>query len=390
MCHLLDLELDGELTDESGEPMPRHVGLGAVQHEQIAAGLVAARREQDALPVQDGVEALTQLHDGATGPVVDVDVVVELDDRVGGGVTGDGVDGRLRGPAGVDPAGQHHEQDGLPQLRPFGQPACALVPHQAESTADRVQPMAIDVTDATFQTDVIERSLTTPVVVDLWATWCGPCETLGPILDKVVGETNGQVELVKVDIDANPGVAQAFRVQSIPMVVAFQDGQPVDAFMGAQGEHEVREFVQRLLPSAAETQLAALIAAGDETSLRIALESDPGNEDAIVALAEMLVARGDVDEALALLGRIPETDRTRLVAAKARVHIAPDDDYDDRLGELLDRVKDDDEARQEFIDILELMGPDDPRTARLAQAADRTTLLTRTTTCPRSRDGRRR
>jgi putative thioredoxin len=223
--------------------------------------------------------------------------------------------------------------------------------------------MAIDVTDATFQTEVIERSLTTPVVVDLWATWCGPCETLGPILDKVVGETNGQVELVKVDIDANPGVAQAFRVQSIPMVVAFQDGQPVDAFMGAQGEHEVREFVQRLLPSAADAQLAALIAAGDETSLRIALESDPGNEDAIVALAEMLVARGDVDEALALLGRIPETDRTRLVAAKARVRIAPDDDYDDRLQGLLDRVKDDEDARQEFIDILELMGPDDPRTA---------------------------
>jgi putative thioredoxin len=223
--------------------------------------------------------------------------------------------------------------------------------------------MAIDVTDATFQTDVVERSLTTPVVVDLWATWCGPCQTLGPILDKVVGETNGQVELVKVDIDANPGVAQAFRVQSIPMVVAFQDGQPVDAFMGAQGEHEVREFVQRLLPSAAETRLAALIAAGDEASLRIALESDPGNEDAIVALAELLVARGDADEALALLERIPETDRTRLVAAKARVHIAPDDDYDDRLGGLLDRVKDDDDARQEFIDILELMGAADPRTA---------------------------
>ena len=223
--------------------------------------------------------------------------------------------------------------------------------------------MAIDVTDATFQTDVIERSLTTPVVVDLWATWCGPCQTLGPILDKVVGETNGQVELVKVDIDANPGVAQAFRVQSIPMVVAFQDGQPVDAFMGAQGEHEVREFVQRLLPSAADTRLAALIAAGDETSLRLALESDPGNEDAIVALAELLVARGDADEALALLERNPESDRTRHVAAKARVHIAPDDDYDDRLGGLIDRVKDDDDARQEFIDLLELMGPEDPRTA---------------------------
>lgn len=221
----------------------------------------------------------------------------------------------------------------------------------------------LDVTDATFQTDVVERSMTTPVVVDLWATWCGPCETLGPIIEKVVDETNGKVILVKVDIDANPAVAQAFRVQSIPMVVAFDQGQPVDAFMGAQGEHEVREFVSKLLPSEEENQLAALIAAGDEASLRLALQADPGNEEAICALAELLVGRGDVDEALALLERIPESDRTRHIAAKARVHIAPDDDYDDKLTALLDRVKSDDDARQQFIDILELMGPDDPRTA---------------------------
>lgn len=224
--------------------------------------------------------------------------------------------------------------------------------------------MAIDVTDATFQTEVIERSLTTPVVVDLWATWCGPCQTLGPILDKVVGETNGQVVLVKVDVDQNPGISQAFRVQSIPMVVAFANGQPVDAFMGAQPEHEVRQFVQRLVPTEAETALAALVRAGDEASLRQALELDPGNEDVIVALAELLVERGDNDEALALLGRIPETDRTRRVAAMARVHLAPDDDYDATLTGLLDRVKTDDAARQQFVDILELMGPADPRTAQ--------------------------
>ena len=124
--------------------------------------------------------------------------------------------------------------------------------------------MAIDVTDATFQAEVIDRSMTTPVVVDLWATWCNPCKTLTPILERVVGETNGQVELVKVDVDANPGISQAFRVQSIPMVVAFKDGQPVDAFMGAQGEHEVREFVSRLVPTEQENQLKSLIAAGDE------------------------------------------------------------------------------------------------------------------------------
>jgi putative thioredoxin len=223
--------------------------------------------------------------------------------------------------------------------------------------------MSIDVTDATFQAEVIDRSMTTPVVVDLWATWCGPCTTLTPLLERVVGETNGQVQLVKVDVDANPGIAQAFRVQSIPMVVAFDGGQPVDAFMGAQGEHEVREFVGKLLPTDEENQFRALIEAGDEASLRLALQADPGNEDAIVALAELLVERGDADEALELLSRIPDTDRTRLVAAKARVHIAPDDDYDAKLTELLDQVKDDDDARQEFVDILELMGPHDPRTA---------------------------
>ena len=223
--------------------------------------------------------------------------------------------------------------------------------------------MAIDVTDATFQTDVIERSATTAVVLDLWAPWCGPCKTLGPILEKVVDETGGKAVLVKVDIDQNPGIAQAFRVQSIPMVVGFKDGQPVDAFMGAQGEREVREFVQRLLPTQEEDTLAGLIEAGDEASLRLALGMDPGNEDAVVALAELLVEAGQPDEALALLARIPESDRTRIVAAKARIGVAPDDDHDATLAELLDRVKTDDEARQQFVDILELMGPHDPRTA---------------------------
>lgn len=223
--------------------------------------------------------------------------------------------------------------------------------------------MAIDVTDATFQTEVIDRSATTAVVLDLWAPWCGPCKTLGPILEKVVDETGGKAVLVKVDIDQNPGIAQAFRVQSIPMVVGFKDGQPVDAFMGAQGEQEVRDFVQRLLPTQEENALHRLIEAGDEASLRQALELDPANEDAIVALADLLVEAGQAEEALALLARIPETDRTRVVAAKARVGTAPDDDHDATLTALLDRVKTDDEARQQFVDILELMGPHDPRTA---------------------------
>lgn len=223
--------------------------------------------------------------------------------------------------------------------------------------------MAIDVTDATFQTEVIDKSAQVPVVVDLWAPWCGPCRTLGPIIEKVIDETDGQVVLVKVNVDENPGISQAFQVQSIPAVYALKDGQPVDGFLGAYPEHEVRRFVEGLLPTEEETQVSKLLAAGDETSLRQALELEPGNEDVIVALGELLVEQGESEEALALLERIPETERTRKVAAAARVGTTPDDDYDRQLTELLDAVKTDDEARQKFVDLLELMGPDDPRTA---------------------------
>ena len=223
--------------------------------------------------------------------------------------------------------------------------------------------MAIDVTDATFQTEVVERSMTSVVIVDLWATWCGPCKTLSPIIEKVVDETNGKAVLAKVDVDQNPAISQAFRVQSIPAVYALKDGQIVDGFMGALPEHEVRQFVERLLPTAEDDMVARMIAMGDEGSLRAALEVDPANEDAIVGLAELLIARGENEEALALVARIPETDRTRRVAAKARLGVV-DDDHDETLAGLLDKVKTDDDARQQYVDILELMGPDDPRTAK--------------------------
>ncbi len=125
----------------------------------------------------------------------------------------------------------------------------------------------------------------------------------------------------------------------------------------------MRAFVDTLLPSEDETTIANMIEAGDEASLRQALELEPGNEDAVVALADLLVESDRPDEALALLERIPESERTRVVAAKARVGVVPDDDHDATLASLLERVKDDDDARQQFVDILELMGPNDPRTA---------------------------
>jgi len=224
--------------------------------------------------------------------------------------------------------------------------------------------VTIDVTDATFPTDVLERSNTTPVVVDLWAEWCGPCKTLGPILEQVIAETEGQVVLAKVDVDANPQTAQAFRVQSIPAVYAVADGKVVDGFVGAQPEEAVREFVAKLLPTREQTEVERLREIGDEASLRAALELEPDDEASIVDLAELLVGDDRGDEALELLARIPETPDTRRVAALARsgAGFASEDDIERRLGELLDEVKEDDAARQEFIDLLEILGPDDPRT----------------------------
>lgn len=224
--------------------------------------------------------------------------------------------------------------------------------------------MSIDVTDATFETEVLERSKSVPVVVDLWAPWCGPCKVLGPILDKVIGATDGKVVLVKVDVDQNPGLSQAFRVQSIPAVFAIKDGAVVNGFQGALPEHEVQRFVDSLLPSAIDQEIEALVARGDEESLLAVLGIDPGHERAVVALANLYTAKGRAEEALALLARVPETDDVRKAAAAARVSLRPTDDFDHQLSELIDRVKGDDEARQQFVDILELMGPEDPRTAQ--------------------------
>lgn len=222
-----------------------------------------------------------------------------------------------------------------------------------------------DVTDATFESEVLVRSRQVPVVVDLWAPWCGPCKQLTPILEKVVGATAGTVALAKVNIDENPGIAQAFQVQSIPAVFVLKDGQVVDSFLGAVPEAAVQQLVDRLLPTVEQTEVERLVALGDEASLQAALALEPDNPDAVVAMAELRVAEGRTDEALALLERIPESADTRRVAALARIGVDAviDDDIPSRLDALLDQVKGDDEARQRFVDLLELLGPEDPRTA---------------------------
>lgn len=183
---------------------------------------------------------------------------------------------------------------------------------------DPLEELMSDVTDATFQTAVIDRSHEVPVVVDLWAPWCGPCQTLGPILERVIGATGGAVELAKVNVDENPQVSQAFQVQGIPAVYALKDGQVVDHFVGAQGEPTVQAFVDGLAPNATEQAVEALLAAGDETSLQQALELAPDDERVVVALAELLVDTGRGEDALRLLPRVPETAATRHVAARAR------------------------------------------------------------------------
>ena len=223
-----------------------------------------------------------------------------------------------------------------------------------------------DVTDATFQRDVLDRSAEVPVVVDLWAEWCGPCRTLGPILERVVADTGGTVALAKVDIDHNPQVAAAFQVQSIPAVFAISGGMVVDSFIGALPESQVREFVAKLAP--AESEADRLAARGDEASLRAALEVEHDHAGAVVALAELLAERGDSEDALALLTRVPESAETRRVAALARVGDAAGADVAGRLDGLLERVKDDEDARREYVDLLEMLGAEDPRTPQYRRA----------------------
>lgn len=220
----------------------------------------------------------------------------------------------------------------------------------------------VDVTDATFEQEVVERSKTVPVVVDLWAPWCGPCRTLGPILEEVIDATEGGAVLVKVNVDENPQISQAFRVQGIPAVYGLRNGAVVDGFVGAQGKDAVTAFVDGLLPTAEEGEVERLLALGDIPSLRLALELDPGNETVTLALARAFVDDDRGDEALELLARIPDSNESRHIAALARTGEATDD-VDQRLDDLLERAPGDDDARQELLDLLEVLGPDDPRTA---------------------------
>lgn len=185
-------------------------------------------------------------------------------------------------------------------------------------------PHVMDGSDRTFMADVIKASETQPVVVDFWAPWCGPCRTLGPIIEKAVDEAKGAVKLVKIDIDQNPAVAGQLGVQSIPAVIAFRNGRPVDGFMGAIPESQVKAFLGRLKgdgadpdagPTSAELIAAAeeSIDAGDPTGaaelFAAVLSQEPENVEALAGLAKCYLKLGDLDRAKQIADMIPADRR---------------------------------------------------------------------------------
>jgi putative thioredoxin len=189
-----------------------------------------------------------------------------------------------------------------------------------------------DTTTAAFTKDVLEASKQVPVIVDFWAPWCGPCKQLTPIIEKVVSSFNGKVRLVKINIDEHPAIAGQLRVQSIPTVYAFRDGRPVDGFMGALPESQVRQFVDRLVGEDAAADLAGaleeadkLLEAGDvQTAAEIyagVLQEERENVAALAGLAKCYLKTGDLERAEQTIGLVPPAKRDQQPIQGVRVAI---------------------------------------------------------------------
>ena len=230
---------------------------------------------------------------------------------------------------------------------------------------------------ATFMADVVDASHEAAVVVDFWAPWCGPCKQLGPALEKAVRDARGAVRMVKINIDENPELAQQMRIQSIPAVYAFKDGRPVDGFVGALPESQVKQFVGRLAgaagPSPVDEALALAkeaVAAGDwAQAVNIytqVLQHEPGNVDALAGQARAAIAKKDFAKARQFLARVPKESagHAEVAAAHASLELAEaGDKAQGSLNELrqrLDRNPADHEARFELAGALFAAGEREP------------------------------
>ncbi|MDQ6434134.1 thioredoxin [Mesorhizobium sp. LHD-90] len=214
------------------------------------------------------------------------------------------------------------------------------------AAASDAAPAYKDTTTAGFAADVIQESRKQPVLVDFWAPWCGPCKQLAPALEKVVRASGGKVKLVKMNIDDHPSIAGQLGIQSIPAVIAFKNGQPVDGFMGAVPESQIREFIDRVAGKGAGPQLAEALAAAKQAreagDLQAAaglfdavLAEQPDNADAIGGLADVLLEAGDRAAADELLASVPEDkkDAPAIAAVRARIALA------DKVAELGDQAE---------------------------------------------------